>query len=502
MNTYMKFARHKNPPYLSEPAGSFKRTISFGYWTPYLPEITETLKDFGIMNPIKDVVHENVISVDVGDLRGYLHRHYYDSVRVDTVNRIGDVVFYKYSIVGKTMKSLLYLLVATALVTIAPFLITFEKGQDIKRGLLEYGIFALLLIYVSLKKYFHFYKKWILIAAVYAILVILSWMDLQTILAVKKWSVGWYGVIPFAACALALVLLKDVKGFSFRQVNIILFVGFFAHFGAMKFYSEQPLFQFSIPLYLTQQKQPVDRSYLPKEFRIRYNATDSVTVTKYYADSARSNVVVLVESWGIPMDTTKLNAELDVFNGLLMRQGVHFRMYSRTRTAEREDLLDSIRRDSTGRRDSLFMPKRFAELGYRTIFLFGGDSTIQWRYKYIRNIGFQNALWTDSATSDGVIAAKIDSLLNLKCDSLENCQNLQFIAWTTRDTRFPISDDAAEAEKLYFERLFRTLRIIADLAKKHPDVRFVVQGDHEPILAPLEFQAKFYRRWVPFVILN
>jgi hypothetical protein len=101
MNTYMKFARHKNPPYLSEPAGSFKRTISFGYWTPYLPEITETLKDFGITNPIKDVVHENVISVDVGDLRGYLHRHYYDSVRVDTVNRIGDVVFYKYSIVGK-----------------------------------------------------------------------------------------------------------------------------------------------------------------------------------------------------------------------------------------------------------------------------------------------------------------------------------------------------------------------------------------------------------------
>lgn len=101
MNTYMKFARHKNPPYLSEPTGSFKRTISFGYWTPYLPEITETLKEFGIMNPIKDVVHDNVISVDVGDLSGYLQRHYYDSVRVDTVNKIGDVVFYKYSIVGE-----------------------------------------------------------------------------------------------------------------------------------------------------------------------------------------------------------------------------------------------------------------------------------------------------------------------------------------------------------------------------------------------------------------
>ena len=101
MNAYMNFARRKNPPYLSEPSGSFKRMVSFGYWTPYLPEITETLKEFGITNPIKDVVHDNVISVDVGDLNGYLQRHYYDSVRVDTVKKIGNIVFYKYSVVNK-----------------------------------------------------------------------------------------------------------------------------------------------------------------------------------------------------------------------------------------------------------------------------------------------------------------------------------------------------------------------------------------------------------------
>ena len=151
------------------------------------------------------------------------------------------------------------------------------------------------------------------------------------------------------------------------------------------------------------------------------------------------------------------------------------------------------------------MSKRFAELGYKTTFLFGGDSTIQWRYKYIRNIGFQNAIWTDSTASDGVMAAKIDSLLNVsECDSLTDsaCVNRQFIAWTTRDTRFPISDDPVETEKLYYERLFGTLKIVADLAKKHPEVRFIAQGDHEPILSPLEFQAKFYRRWVPYVVLN
>lgn len=101
MNTYMKFAMHKNPPYLSEPIGSFKRIVSFGYWTPYLPEITESLKEFGITNPIKDVVHDNVISVDVGNLCDYLQRHYYDSVQVQILHKIDDVVFYKYSVVNE-----------------------------------------------------------------------------------------------------------------------------------------------------------------------------------------------------------------------------------------------------------------------------------------------------------------------------------------------------------------------------------------------------------------
>ena len=103
------------------------------------------------------------------------------------------------------------------------------------------------------------------------------------------------------------------------------------------------------------------------------------------------------------------------------------------------------------------------------------------------------------------MAFKIDSLLNAPaCDSMaaSTCVNRHFIAWTTRDTRFPISDDSDETERLYYERLLGTLRIVADLAKKHPEARFVVQGDHEPILSPLKFQRKFYKRWVPYVVLN
>ena len=402
-----------------------------------------------------------------------------------------------------SLKTLFYVFIATALVTIAPFLVTFEKGQDIERGLFEFGVLAILLFYVALKGRLLFLKQKILVLATYVLLVAVSWVDLLTILAEKKWSVvGVYGLIPFVASLFALVLLKDTRRLSFRQANIVLFVSFFAHFGAMKIYPEQPVLQFSVPLYLAQQQKTVDRCRLSKEFRFLYNVTDSVSVTKFYADTTRSNVVVLVESWGVPMDSAKYNEELAAFNGLVKERGIHHRMFSRTRTAEREDLLDSIRSDSVGNRDSLFMPKRFAELGYSTTFLFGGDSLTQMRYKYIRNIGFQNVIWMDSVVADSVMAVKIDSLLGVKCDSLESCSNHHFIAWTTRDSRFPVSDDPIETERLYYERLFGTLQVIADLARKYPDVRFVVQGDHEPILAPLKFQAKFYRRWVPYVVLN
>lgn len=401
------------------------------------------------------------------------------------------------------MKQILYPLIATALVTITPFLTTFEKGQDIVRGLFDYSILTLLLFLIYVKDRVKTKIKYLLLLIIGLLLLTTAVIDLQNILFYKGWSISWRIIIPIATCVVSVLMLKMVKALTLNGISAFLFILLMSHFYLGSIYPEQPVLEFPIAKWLTR-TAPNDwaRNHLTDVFRARYKAMDSSFVTKYYVDATRNNVIVLVESWGIPMNSTKFNEELGLFDEMLKERGIHFRWYSRTRTAEREDLLDSAWRDSTRRRDSLFIPKRFTEQGYRTTFLFGGDSTIQWRYKYIRNIGFQNVIWTDSATSDGVMAAKIDSLLNLKCNSLENCQNLQFIAWTTRDTRFPISDDVAEVEKLYFERLFGTLQIIADLARKHPSVRFVVQGDHEPILAPLEFQAKFYRRWVPYVILN
>ena len=100
MDAFMRFSHHRNPPFLAEPIGQYRRTVSFGYWTPYLPEVTKALKDFGIDNPIKDVVHDNVIVLNEPNLVDFLQRHYYDSVTVDTLKNIGEMTFMKYRLVN------------------------------------------------------------------------------------------------------------------------------------------------------------------------------------------------------------------------------------------------------------------------------------------------------------------------------------------------------------------------------------------------------------------
>jgi len=393
------------------------------------------------------------------------------------------------------MKKLLYPLVATALITITPFLISFEKGQDIIRGLFCYGVLFLLLLFAYIKDCKNPYKKALLFVVIVA-LIFVAFIDLKSLVLYKDDSFGWLAVLPFVTVAIAVAMVNQVKGFALSTISFIMFICLGSHAVWMNIRPDQPLFEFPVINTIARMgSHSLPRHVLPKTVAARYNATDSVKITKQYVDTSRTNVVVHVESWGVPMDTNLFNQELDVFKGQMTASGIHYRTFSRTRTAEREDLLDSTWRDSSRRMDSLFIPNKLKEEGFSNTFLFGGDSAIQVRYRYINRIGFENAIFSDSLLPDGVMVQKIDSLL-------QDSSKKQLIAWTTRDTRFPIDDDASVTENLYYERLLSTLNIIADLVKKHPDVRFIVQGDHEPLLAPNEFMQKFYRRWVPYVVLN
>ena len=239
-----------------------------------------------------------------------------------------------------------------------------------------------------------------------------------------------------------------------------------------------------------------------EEFRKKYTVTDSVTITRDFVDTTRNNVIILVESWGVPLDIQRFEKQLVIFKGITNTTGIHNRMYSRTRTAEREDLIKAITRDSiTKQKDTLFLPNVFNDLGYQTAFLFGGDSLEHYRFKYIKNIGFNKAIY-GVGLKDLAVVSKIDSIL---ADTTKK----HFIAWTTVDTKFPIAEfsdiynsNANSIDSTYSAKLQNTLTQIAELARKLPKTRFIVQGDHNPILSPIDFQNKFYKRWVPYIILN
>ena len=415
------------------------------------------------------------------------------------------------------MQRLLYPLIASALITIVPFLLTFEKGQDIVRGLFGYEYFALLLLLVFLKdkmstslraaktsnqSKFKSSVIVVLFIMIVCALFAVAWIDLQNQLAIKNWSTSWYGLVPFATCGLSIAMVWKIKPYKFNTISFILFAALFIHLAASNQFPSQPLAQIPTIDYIERiAPKPVSRSSISENFKNKYIVTDSVTITRDFVDTSRNNVVILVESWGIPLDINRFDSQLDIFGKSITKAGIHNRMYSRTRTAEREDLMQSYSRNSTGRKDTIFLPKTFANIGYKTTFLFGQDSLMHRRYKYIANIGFGETFYGNKQ-SDNAIANKIDGIL---ADTTQK----HFIAWTTCDTRFPLpgfssiyNSDANAIDSAYTKLLTRTLEIIANLASKHPDTRFIVQGDHNPILSPLKFQERFYKRWVPFVILN
>lgn len=404
---------------------------------------------------------------------------------------------------------ILYPLIASALITIVPFLLTFEEGQDVIRGLFGFESFALLLFIVFVKNKLYMQIDWpqkrlwrvtflLLICSLFSV----AWIDLQNLLAIKGWELGWFGLLPFVTCPIAIIMVLKLKPFSFNKICFILFVSLIVHLFALNHYAAQPLAQFPLVDYVERMApKPIQRKIVSEIFCKKYTVTDSVTITRDYIDTTRNNVIILVESWGVPLDINRFEKELETFKKIDdIVVGIHDRMYSRTRTAEREDLIFQIRRDSTGR-DTTFLPKVLSEAHYRTTFLFGGDSLEHLRFRYIYNIGFDHVVYA-IGLDDAAMCLKLEGIL---ADTTQK----HFIAWTTRDTKFPLpgfsgiySSNEDSIDSAYTRRLNVTLSLIADLAHKHPGTRFIVQGDHNPILSPIQFQERFYKRWVPFVVLN
>lgn len=92
---------------------------------------------------------------------------------------------------------------------------------------------------------------------------------------------------------------------------------------------------------------------------------------------------------------------------------------------------------------------------------------------------------------DGIVVDGEDSVGCAKIDSLISEGSWSRIAWTARGTR--------EGDR---DKLHNLLRDISAVVAKYPEVQFIVQGTHRPILGTPETRRKYLAPWVPVVFIN
>lgn len=214
----------------------------------------------------------------------------------------------------------------------------------------------------------------------------------------------------------------------------------------------------------------IDADSLTEEYASKYELIDRRKLIGQFADSSRVIVSILVDAWGVPFDGNLLAEDFAIFRDLPHREFLHYRLANRTRHAEFAEL--RIPGDSTRPHDG--------------VYLFGGDSLEYGRNLYLDSLGYGERFFCQKCP-DSVMAAMLDSVLTAVVgDSASLVKN---IAWTTQDSR-----DGDRA------KLHATLRLVADVAHKHPEARFIVQGTHRPILGDPKIRRESFTHWVPAVI--
>ena len=179
-------------------------------------------------------------------------------------------------------------------------------------------------------------------------------------------------------------------------------------------------------------------------------------------DTSRTNVFILVDAWGVPTEESVLAEDFKTFENIPHKFALHRRLANYTSHAEHAEFRNN-----------------FAS----NIFLFGGDSLQFNRTEYIPEIGFQQTLYCSNCSNNTIIV-KFDSILIKP-------EHPKFIAWTALASTVGAHNEIRQV-----------LGQIADLVKKHPEVRFVVQGTHRPVLCGPEIRNSYKAHWVPVAILN
>lgn len=205
----------------------------------------------------------------------------------------------------------------------------------------------------------------------------------------------------------------------------------------------------------------VHEDSLSQIYKKNYDVFERNGLYSLQKDTAVTKVFILVDSWGVPKDERLLEEDFSIFSNIPHVFGLHQRLANRTKHAESTEYRGGI---GGG------------------FFLFGGDSTEYNRRSYLSERGFDEFLFCQNC-EDSIMVAKLDSVLYQGV--YRTC------ALTTQDSRY------GDRNKLH-----NTLKIILNIASKYPDVEFIVQGSHRPILGNPDVRRKHLAHWVPVVIMN
>ena len=89
----------KDPPYRAVMPGSWQNIIPIGYWNINLPGMKRELEKRGVENPLRDIIHDNVYTIETGNNPSYqlfYKIHYHKNLKVDTVQTFGNLMVLKY----------------------------------------------------------------------------------------------------------------------------------------------------------------------------------------------------------------------------------------------------------------------------------------------------------------------------------------------------------------------------------------------------------------------
>lgn len=344
------------------------------------------------------------------------------------------------------------------------------------------------------------------------------------------WGVAkffWWGVVLFFAVPCVQILIEllfarnivaGVKAIKISPVAAVLLITVVLamHLGVGKLQNRQPILEFSIKEYAWQLANPDVVGHNPTLQEDMKAAVPQINLSEIKVDFSKPTVMILVESWGVNKNVDITKALLAPYNAVTNKtvSGIGLRTESFTQGAEFEDF-------ETNQEQTVV--QRFKQHGFTTMYLHGYAGNFYKRNENYQKYGFDEILFKEDFERKNLQSCKFgfsgicDSSIAHFIDTLLEDPSPKFIYWTTLDGHLPYEGQIleerpascdlfglSEFECVYFARQEKTARYIAALVKKHPDVNFIVRGDHRPpgsVVHP-RFSANYYYRWVPIVIVT